>query len=295
MAAAVPGEGLQEKGDTAIVPFSYNNPFWDGLQAQERVYELQGKRVSLKQGWEADGRGGSKLGFGASVYDAAFILAHFVAEVEPALCSDRVVLDIGTGLGLTSVAAALAGARCVLATDGDDDLLQRLTLPNLRSAADESLQGFAVVNGGAEAMEPPCIAVQRLLWGAAADIDSVRRGCAQAGVPRPDVILAADIVALPYEEALPSLLDTLHALAGPDTHVYIAYKPRHVCEKKWFHRARQRCSVEELPPESSLHKDFQGSSIRIMHLWKWRHAAAQTQKPAGEVPAASPALPAPEP
>jgi predicted nicotinamide N-methyase len=44
------------------------------------------------------------------------------------------VVEVGCGLGLTAVAAALAGARSVWATDGDADLLVK-TQDNLRRNA----------------------------------------------------------------------------------------------------------------------------------------------------------------
>ena len=48
--------------------------------------------------------------------------------------SGKNVVDLGCGLGLTSIAAAMAGARTVWATDGDGKLLEK-TEENLRRNA----------------------------------------------------------------------------------------------------------------------------------------------------------------
>lgn len=73
----------------AIVPYSYASPFTDTLRLPERLFELGfGAPVTIKQAYKPDGLGGSKLGFGASVYDAAFVLSNFIARFrfEPRIC-----------------------------------------------------------------------------------------------------------------------------------------------------------------------------------------------------------------
>ena len=48
------------------------------------------------------------------------------------LIYDRVVVELGCGLGLGSIGASAAGARAVFATDGDAELLE-LTLANAKT------------------------------------------------------------------------------------------------------------------------------------------------------------------
>ena len=303
-----------------LVPFSYNNPFWDGLQAEERCYDVAGIQLSVRQQWKPDGRGGSRLGFGASVYDAAFVLSHFLAVLRPGLLPGRTVLDIGTGLGLSSLACAISGAQTVVATDGDADLLRESTLPNLQrnmqvcpelqgwgAAAAPSLppsppqpaavegreagtatdstsaSGSAVATaaavspaaqGGATCTPPDrLVHVAPLMWGDT-EHETALLQCLQGHAP--EVIIAADIVAAPYEDALPLLAESLQRLMGPHTSVYIAHKPRHVCEERWFRRIGKVLDVCVLPRETSIHRDFlHGSPIRIVRL---RHKARATQQ-----------------
>jgi hypothetical protein len=104
------------------------------------------------------------------------------------------------------------------------------------------------------------------MWGDASHHAAVLR-CLHGRLP--DVIIAADIVAAPYEEALPSLQVTLEALCGEHTTVYIAHKPRHVCEERWLRRVGKTFHVLELPRDASVHADFRDSSnIRILQLRK---------------------------
>jgi hypothetical protein len=64
----------------ALVPFSYSSPYHDALKLEERLFDVGvGKMIRIRQAWKNDGKGGSALGFGASVYDGSFVLSHFLA------------------------------------------------------------------------------------------------------------------------------------------------------------------------------------------------------------------------
>lgn len=58
-----------------------------------------------------------------SAYPAAYLLANFI-EQQPHLVRGKVVMDLGTGSGYLAIAAALAGARKVIAVDRDAAALQ---------------------------------------------------------------------------------------------------------------------------------------------------------------------------
>ena len=65
----------------ALVPFSYASPFHDGLKLDERMFDVGvGKMLRIKQRWRPDGKGGSALGFGASVYACSFILGEYLCR-----------------------------------------------------------------------------------------------------------------------------------------------------------------------------------------------------------------------
>ena len=63
---------------TALVPFSYSSPFADSLQAESRLFSLCGSEVVMQQQWQSGGQGGTDIGFGASVYPCAVVLAHYI-------------------------------------------------------------------------------------------------------------------------------------------------------------------------------------------------------------------------
>jgi predicted nicotinamide N-methyase len=121
----------------------------------------------------------------AQPWPSALALGRWVLE-EPSLVAGRSVLELGCGLGLASVCAALAGAPTVLATDLDDDALR-----------------FAAANAAANgADERTAFSTRRLDWEAAA-------APAPADAPaheRFDVVLCADVL---YDEEAPDLLARL--------------------------------------------------------------------------------------
>lgn len=75
--------------------------------------------VALWEAMEAaDGGPGAAPPFWAAAWPGGQALARFVLD-HPAVVADRAVLDVGSGSGLVALAARLAGARSVLASDVD--------------------------------------------------------------------------------------------------------------------------------------------------------------------------------
>lgn len=70
----------------------------------------------------------------AQLWPSALALARRLLE-EPELVAGRTVLDVGSGLGLTAVAASLAGASAVLATDREPDALRYVEANALENGA----------------------------------------------------------------------------------------------------------------------------------------------------------------
>ena len=69
------------------------------------------------------------LGFGASLYPSAVVLADYIYR-HPAVVHGKVCVELGAGLGLASIVAVLAGAKRVYVTDGNGELLE-LTRANV--------------------------------------------------------------------------------------------------------------------------------------------------------------------
>ena len=91
-----------------LVVFSHCNPFVDSLQLDERFFSFFNSPLRIRQAWEPGGKGGTEIGFGASVYDASIVLSYYL-ESQPDIIRDKVVLDLGSGPGLVSLVAALGG------------------------------------------------------------------------------------------------------------------------------------------------------------------------------------------
>ncbi|MGY1692528.1 class I SAM-dependent methyltransferase [Geodermatophilus sp. SYSU D01105] len=74
--------------------------------------------VALWEAMEAGGGAGEAPPFWAAAWPGGQALARFVLD-RPAVVARRAVLDLGSGSGLVAIAARLAGARSVLASDVD--------------------------------------------------------------------------------------------------------------------------------------------------------------------------------
>ena len=175
---------------TALVPYKVNSPFCDQLQQPERLLCLRGREqpVVLSQHWAADGKGGTNLGFGASIYSCSIVLADFIG-IHAHLFSSKRVLELGCGLGLSTMAALISGASYVCATDGDSMVVD-YARANLER------------NGFVAGLHPSV-----LRWG---DADAL--GLLQRSRGPFDVVIAADIVAAPYAAYFDDLLRTLDAV-----------------------------------------------------------------------------------
>lgn len=108
--------------------------------------------------------------------------------------------------------------------------------------------------------------VRRLLWKNSGDI---RKAIAANGGRQFDVLIASDIVALPYLDYLTDLLDAVSKLLASDGVFYLAYQRRHSSEEIFFDQLRTRSfSLEEIP-RSRIHKDFrENSAISIFMIRK---------------------------
>lgn len=241
--AATPTHTTPTAPSQALVAFSYRNPFHDALRDATRWFPLADRRVQIAQGWRADGRGGTRLGFGASVYDASIALALFL-ESRSELVRGRRVLELGCGPGLAGIAAGLVGARRVVLTDGDTGSVE-LAQRNIE------LNGLAAT----------CRARQ-YLWGELMLADGAKEDTLATTTPSFDVVLGADIVACPYVEAFEALLVSLRALVQPETLLLLAYKRRHGSERAFFARFEHEFAVTEVPV-AELHRDFQQGDIAL--------------------------------
>ncbi|CAM9576635.1 unnamed protein product [Ectocarpus fasciculatus] len=205
----------------ALVVHSYASPFTDQLQLRERLFTIDGKLLKIQQAWKGDGKGGTDIGFGASVYPAAYVLAEYL-ERHPYLVRGKRVIELGGCCAIPPTSCALLllyhwmtlrGAAEVCLTDGDEEslkLAQKNVTDNLRpgfsqrsptsscdqqqsqdaTAAEEERSGCNAdpkggstnsVESSADRRPPPATA-------ATISVQKLRWGCADdmhaAGVPR---------------------------------------------------------------------------------------------------------------
>jgi predicted nicotinamide N-methyase len=225
----------------ALVPFSFRSPFHDALRDATRWFPIAGKRIRIDQAWQSDGRGGTALGFGASVYDAAIALSLYLAAHRELVEGNRVI-ELGSGPGLVGVVAAHLKPKNVVITDGD---------PASVALTQRNIQANELSNDVCTAEE--------YLWGDLEHHLVPKAG----GLEHYDVILGADIVACPYASAFEALMKSLEQLAGPKTLVLLAYKKRQNSEEKFFETFKKAFDIEQIDT-SELHPDFQeGGDIVI--------------------------------
>ncbi len=228
----------------ALVPYSPALPW---LHAQERTVRVCGRDVRLRQVQRGNGNDIKKAapaGTGAILWNASVALARFLETRHGASSlRDKTVVEIGAGLGLPSISAALLGAR-VTATDGDDAVI-----PTLR----ENIQ-----NNVREAATHTPI-VKQYTWGSAAAAAVRTAGEATSGF---DYVIAADVV---YEKkAFRPLLAALRALSNENTQIIISYRIRYE-EQRSFFSVAQRHFVVQYVSKAQIDSEF-SSHIEIALL-----------------------------
>ncbi|GMH50461.1 hypothetical protein TrLO_g8173 [Triparma laevis f. longispina] len=159
--------------------------------------------LTLEQRYLPDKKGGTDLGFGASVYPCSVVLSLYIYDH----IYQGSFLELGSGPGLISCVCKVKGFRgwC---TDGDSGSceLSRINLNKLE-------EGEEVI-------------VEKYLWGE--EIDKYV-----------EYVFMSDVVARPYVEDLPKLINTLKELfkINPELKVLFSYKNRGGGEETFWRMA----------------------------------------------------------
>ena len=276
---------ISETTTTALAlvpPKTALDPLMCRLNARSRTLAypaLFGMTLELRQAWSEE-----EVGTGAAVWDAAAALADDLARDGAAVALSRwegmrargaedrdaarhtartvnvtrgdarrwwrnkVVVELGAGLGAASLAAAALGARA-LATDGDEAVV---TLCVENAVANEQavvstatrLASFLDNDDGArseknteDTFSPQTPKCARLLWGDDGDarlaLEWVRAVHTETNPHRetksdsyPDAILLADVVYGENASVWRSLVKTLKTLSGPNTVIVLSHARR---------------------------------------------------------------------
>ncbi|KAL3781909.1 hypothetical protein HJC23_004094 [Cyclotella cryptica] len=181
-----------------------------------------------------------QLGKGGFCWDAAFILGEHVIAHEPMwntnggdTAEKMTVLELGAGTGLCGMMIAKSTSAHVILTD----------LPELMGLIDDNLQrNFPSSESERIHGSKGTVESRVLRWGVEEDY---------GGAPF-DVIVGADIVASLYDPI--ALAQTLHALSGPKTKIYISSKSRLDKPHEEFDTEMRRLfdRAERVQPQSRL-------------------------------------------
>lgn len=151
--------------------------------------------------------GEAELGTGLTIWDGSIVLAKYL-EANPAIVVNKAVLEVGSGTGIVGIVAGLIGANRSVLTD------LQYTLKNLQHNVDKNKP---------HSEESYNVEVMELDWFNAATYPTTRD---DNGVEKNwDVVLGADVVWI--EELILPLVNTLVAISGFQTDVYIAHQVRH--------------------------------------------------------------------
>ena len=215
--------------------FKHCNPYTNSFQLETRSFCIGGRCIVMRQSpheVEPDLALPHLKSTGTAVWDASFVLAEYLHRSE---IRGKRVVELGCGLALPSLAAALAGATAV-ATDGDESVLN-LTARCIR---DNKLIDT--------------VSTQVLLWG-----DPVATAAILKTGPV-DVVVLADLL---YNRAVfPQLLATTAALDAEL--VFIAHKNRGLGEQIFLRQLGRLGYALELVPAAELHEEFRSHGIDII-------------------------------
>mmetsp|Transcript_1442 Transcript_1442/g.2689 ORF Transcript_1442/g.2689 Transcript_1442/m.2689 type:complete len:605 (+) Transcript_1442:55-1869(+) len=190
--------------------------------------------VRQVQRGEADGT----YGTGATVWPASMVLLKYLEKAaalkNPDFLNGKTVIDLGAGTGITSITAALLGAKLVVCTDGNDHVVS-LAHSNVEMVCNDAKESFPSETGPSTSatMIGQCeIRVRKFWWGK--DDESMIDELASSSPSEDcrqfyDVILVSDCV-LPKLYPIEPLVVAIANLSGPHTVTVLSYEHRYYPE-----------------------------------------------------------------
>ena len=145
-------------------------------------------------------------GTGATVWPASMVLLKYMEKHAEKLIRNKMVVDLGSGTGITSIGAALLGASRVICTDGEDSVV-RLAQDNLEHA-----------RGQCGDDELKMVSVEKYWWGS---------GPCPGESGAANLVLVSDCV-LPKLYPIAPLVEALdQLLVSEDAVAVLSYEHRH--------------------------------------------------------------------
>jgi ribosomal protein L11 methylase PrmA len=216
--------------------------------------------VRQVQRGEVDGT----YGTGATVWPAAIVLIKYLEK--SGVCSGKRVVDLGSGTGATSIAAAFLGATSVVCTDGLEMVVQ-LARDNIARAQQQTTTSVTETgkhNKRAIIINGCPIKVQTYSWGKDA-IESFQN---------PGIVIVADCV-LPKLYPMAPLVDALDQLLQGTGVAILSYEHRHYPDYDPRDKFRDLCgrknlSVTSVPAE----EQDEVYSVDDIEIWMVERASS---------------------
>eukprot|EP01041_Mallomonas_annulata_P010467 gene10466-21836_t len=170
-------------------------------QQLPEVVRVRGGRVlTIKQDW------GGSISTGAAVWNGANMMSWYMEnKINPVSLRGASVLELGAGVGFSSLVANSLGAKNVVITDGNEDVLK---------LADENIK----INVPSELQEQ--VYTSKLRWGTDDEEKFTNKQW--------DYIIASDVTY--RKDSWPVLMGTISRLSGPKTTTLLSMEPRNIGE-----------------------------------------------------------------
>lgn len=206
---------------------------WRNRHSQDEWYPVKLKQpttieFSVRQVQRGEITG--KYGTGATVWPASVVLLKYLEKHQERFLHGKRVIDLGAGTGVTSIAAALCGARQVVCTDGEENVV-RLARDNIMAVVETGMANTDnQPTADEESMEDSAsqlfsihdasVSVQKYWWGT-----GVIRGGNSC-----DLVIVSDCV-LPKLYPIAPLVDALdQLLTTPESVAVVSYEHRYYPE-----------------------------------------------------------------
>ena len=275
-------------GSTSFVQKRIQTLGWRNRHSQDDFYPvtIANTEFSVRQVQRGEVEG--TYGTGATVWPAAVVLMKYLEKHADALVRGKRCIDLGSGTGVTSVAAALLGARQVVCTDGEPNVVQ-LAAYNLQHVLEQLNDANANTNNSdnagkinddtnrvsvdvkAKTIQNCPIHVQKYWWGA---------GSIQGG-NHADLLLVADCV-LPKLYPMGPLVNALAELLTHDPHAVaiLSYEYRYYPDFDPATEFRRLCQAKGLVvtsiPLSEQDDVYSVDDIEIWHVRRQQQPQPQS-------------------
>jgi predicted nicotinamide N-methyase len=280
--AALDGKGTESnKKQSDFVRKRIQTLGWRNRYSQDEFYpiEIAGASAAASHHFSVlqvqRGELEGTYGTGATVWPAAVVMIKYLERHRESLLKGKKVIDLGSGTGVTSIAAAILGARHVICTDGEPRVVQ-LAHDNIKRASQQLGGNDDPAVSDSELNEPSssfttstiadCPVDVQTYWWATGTIQN-GDGC--------DVILVADCV-LPKLYPIAPLVDALDQLLVSPTAVAIfSYEHRYYADydpRVHFQElAAVKNLVVEVIPMEQQDSIYSVEDIEIWHVRRQAH------------------------